>query len=322
MLAYFCVYASTFSFAGIVAGELITNTLHGPELPWYAWAACFWLGSAVLSYFKVELSAKVLTIFLFSELTVIGVYCALVFINGDANGAGVSLEPLSPAHWFDGNFSLGVLLAIGMYGGFEVTVPFREEVRNPVRVIPRASIHSAGGELLATLAAVMVVTSTVAVILAAHNITARYVFNLSADKILPARMASVHKRHGSPHIASIMTSAAALVLNAAAVVFGLDPLVFYTAVLGMTSFIALVIIFVCNMSVGTYMRRNGGQLASPLGNRCLPDSGCSRPGQRPGDGCNKLPHVGWRFRSTSRWTHGLYRRCVRPGRSDGERPSP
>lgn len=304
LLAYFCVYAGTFSFAGIVAGDLITNTLYGPELPWYAWAACFWLGSAVLSYFKVELSAKVLTIFLFSELTVIVIYCVLVFINGGANGAGVSLEPLSPAHWFDGNFSLGVLLAIGMYGGFEVTVLFREEVRNPVRVIPRAtfaviaiamatyalssvvfigslgidrvvglaqedptgamnaSIDSSGGDVLATLAAVMVVTSTFAVILAAHNITARYVFNLSADRILPERMASVHKRHGSPHIASITTSAAALVLNGAAVVFGLDPLVFYTAVLGMTSFIALVIIFVCNISVGTYMRRNGGQLAS------------------------------------------------------------
>lgn len=53
--------------------------------------------------------------------------------------SGISLEPLSPAHWFDGNFSLGLLLAIGMYGGFEVTVLFGEEVRNPVRIIPRAT---------------------------------------------------------------------------------------------------------------------------------------------------------------------------------------
>ncbi|MDQ0867769.1 amino acid transporter [Arthrobacter sp. V1I9] len=304
LLAYFGVYAGTFSFGGIVVSELVTNTLNGPELPWYVWGAAFWLASGVLGYLKVELSAKVLALFLFAEILIIVAYDLLVFVNGGADGSGISLEPLSPAHWFDGNFSLGLLLAIGMYGGFEVTVLFREEVRNPVRVIPRAtfaviaiamtiyalsslmfanslgidkvvglaqadptgamntSIESFGGSLLFELATVMVITSTFAVILAAHNITARYVFNLSADKILPKRMSSVHKRHGSPHVASVATSGAALVLNAVIAVLGVDPLAFYTAVLGMTSMIALLIIFICNVAVFLYMRRNGGQLAS------------------------------------------------------------
>jgi amino acid transporter len=139
-------------------------------------------------------------------------------------------------------------LAIGMYGGFEVTVLFREEVGDPVRIIPRArfaviaiamtiyalpslmfanslcinkvvglaqadptgamntSIETFGGTLLFDLATVMVITSTFAVILAAHNIAARYVFNLSADKVLPTTMSAVHKRHGSPHVASVATS--------------------------------------------------------------------------------------------------------------------
>ncbi|MBT2514717.1 APC family permease [Arthrobacter sp. ISL-30] len=304
LLTYFCVYAGTFSFGGVMLGELVANTFHGPELPWYVWGAVFWIGSAILGYLKVELSAKVLAFFLLAELLIIVAYDALVFFQGGANGAGVSWEPLSPAHWFDGNFSLGLMLAIGMYGGFEVTVLFREEVRNPARTIPRAtcaviavamtiyaissimfmgslgtdqavaittadptgamntSLLNFGGKLLQDLATVMVNTSTFAVILAAHNITARYVFNLGADNILPARVAAVHKRHGSPHVASIATSIAALALNGIAVIIGLDPLAFYAAMLGMTSFMGLAIIFICNIAVAVYMRRAGGALAS------------------------------------------------------------
>lgn len=304
LLTYFCVYAGTFSFGGVMLGELVANTFHGPELPWYVWGTVFWIGSAILGYLKVELSAKVLAFFLLAELLIIVAYDALVFFQGGADGAGVSWEPLSPAHWLDGNFSLGLMLAIGMYGGFEVTVLFREEVRNPVRTIPRAtcaviavamiiyafssvmfmdslgvdkavaltaadptgamstSLQNFGGKLLQDLATVLVNTSTFAVILAAHNITSRYVFNLGADSILPSRMASVHKRHGSPHVASVATSIAALVLNGIAVFSGLDPLAFYAAMLGMTSFMGLAIIFICNISVAVYLRRVGGALAS------------------------------------------------------------
>lgn len=304
LLTYFCVYAGTFSFAGVMMGELVANTFQGPDVPWYVWGALFWLGAAILGYLKVELSAKVLAFFLLAELLIIVGYDALILLKGGADGAGISWEPLSPAHWFDGNFSLGLMLAVGMYGGFEVTVLFREEVRNPARTIPRAtcaviavamiiyagssalflnslgidnavaitaadptaamntSLEIFGGKLLHDLAMVMVITSTFAVILAAHNITARYVFNLGADSIFPARLASVHKRHGSPHVASMAASIAALALNGIVVITGLDPLAFYTAILGMTSFMGLAIIFLCNISVSVYLRRIGGAVGS------------------------------------------------------------
>ncbi|MFC9353347.1 APC family permease [Arthrobacter sp. NPDC057013] len=300
LLGYFCVYAGTPAFGGLVLGELVHNTLQGPDLPWWVWGAVFWAGSAVLGYFNIELSAKFLTIFLFLEIIIIVGYDLFVFANGGANHAGISLASLLPAHWFDGSFGTGLLFALGMYGGFEVTVLFREEVRNPNRVIPRVtfavivaamviygvsslgfinalgidkavelatadptgsmtgSIEVFGGKVLSDLSTILVNTSTFAVILSAHNITARYLFNLSADKIFPRKLSTVHPRHGSPYLASLATSAAGLILNLIAVVIGLGAVDFYTAMLGITSFVILAVIFVASIAVPLYLRRHGG----------------------------------------------------------------
>lgn len=299
LLGYFCVYAGTFPFAGLVFGELVHSTFHGPDLPWYVWGAMFWIACTILGYLKIELSAKVLTVFLFLEIAVIVVYDFMVFINGGFEHAGISMAPMLPTFWLDGAPALGLLFALGMYGGFEVTVLFREEVRNPDRVIPRVtyaviavamvtysvsslvfinslgvdhvaaaatadptgsmtkSLEAFGGKVLSDVATVLVNTSTFAVLLAAHNITARYGFNLSADGILPKRLSGVHARHGSPHISSIATSGAGLLLNVIIVLAGVSAIGFYTAMLGITSFVILGVIFACAIAVPIYLHRHG-----------------------------------------------------------------
>ncbi|MBT2568519.1 APC family permease [Arthrobacter sp. ISL-85] len=301
LLGYFCVYAGTLPFGGIVLGELVHTTMNGPDLPWWVWAAVFWAGSAVLGYFNIELSAKFLTIFLFLEIIIIVGYDFFVFVNGGANHAGISLAPLLPTHWFDGSFGSGLLLALGMYGGFEVTVLFREEVKNPNRVIPRVTfaviavamtiyavsslgfinalgidkavelavadptgsmtgtLVQFGGTVFSDVATILVNTSTFAVILAGHNITARYLFNLSADKIFPRKLSTVHRRHGSPYLASMATSAAGLLMNLIAAIVGLGPLDLYTAALGISSFVILAVIFIASIAVPLYLRKHGAR---------------------------------------------------------------
>ncbi|WP_214854789.1 APC family permease [Arthrobacter sp. ISL-65] len=301
LLGYFSAYAGSVVFGGVVMGELVHGTLNGPDLPWYVWASIFWAGSSVLGYFKVELSAKVLTLFLFLEVVIVVSYDVLVFVNGGASHEGISAAPLSPMHWFDGSFPLGLLFALGMYAGFEVTVLFREEVRDPSRTIPRvtyavialgtvvyglsallfinsigldtvveaatadptgsmtASLQAFGGKVLADAATVLVNTSTFAVILAAHNISARYSFNLSADGILPRKLSRVHARHGSPHVSSMAVSGAGLVVSLVVIFTGIGAIDFYTALLGITSFVILGVIFVTGIAVPVYLRRHGGQ---------------------------------------------------------------
>ncbi|XAS70131.1 APC family permease [Micrococcaceae bacterium Sec5.1] len=301
LLGYFCAYAGTFAFGGLVLGELVHGTLNGPELPWYVWSSVFWAISAILGYFKVELSAKLLTVFLLFEVIIVVSYDFLVFINGGFDQQGISAAPLSPTHWFDGSFPLGLLFGLGMYAGFEVTVLFREEVRDPSRTIPRVtfaviaismivytvssllfinsigvdqvveaatadpsgsmtqSLQAFGGKVLSDCATIMVNTSTVAVILAAHNITARYSFNLSADGILPRKLSMVHSRHGSPHISSLSVSGAGLIVNLVVIFTGIGPVNFYTAMLGITSFVILGVIFVAAVATPVYLNRHGKQ---------------------------------------------------------------
>lgn len=303
LFGYFCGYAGTFAFGGIVLNSLIHNTFGGPDLPWWALAMLYWVAVGILGYLRADLSAKVLTVFLVAAVAVIVGYDIVVFLKGGA--AGLSAAPFDPSRWFDGSFGLALLFGLGMYGGFEVTALYRDEVRDPVRTVPRATyavvifamvlysttawlfinalgidnavaaasadptgsiertMQQFGGRVLLDVSTIVVNTSTFAVILAGHNIVSRYVFNLSADRILPSRLSGVHAKYGSPYTASIAASAVAFLVNVPVVLLGLDPLQFYAAMLGVTSFVLIAAILLTNIAVPIYMRRHGGELFTP-----------------------------------------------------------
>ncbi|WP_459985468.1 APC family permease [Nocardioides sp. AN3] len=300
LASYFAVASGTVVFGGIVLGSLVTDTFHGPSAPWYVWGAVFWLLTAILGYLKIDLSAKLTTILLFCELVVVAIFDLGVVIHG-GGPHGLSMAPLSPSHLFDGSFPIGMLFAMGMFGGFEVAVLFRDEVRNPNRTIPFAtygviaaagilytvtawlfisslgvdhaiaaamadpegSIHASitefGSRFTADAATVLVNTSSFAVLLTAHNVAARYAFNLSADGILPRRLSGVHKRHGSPHIASVAVTVATAVILLPIIVLHIDPYAFYAAVLGIASVTGLSVFFASNVAVMRYMRSVGSR---------------------------------------------------------------
>jgi amino acid transporter len=98
----------------------------------------YWAGTAVLGYFRIDLSAKVMAVVLVLELAVVAVYDFGVVASG-GGPAGLSAAPLNPANLFGGSLSIGLLLAMAMFGGWEVAVLFREELRRPDRSIPRAT---------------------------------------------------------------------------------------------------------------------------------------------------------------------------------------
>ncbi|MEE1757634.1 MULTISPECIES: APC family permease [unclassified Streptomyces] len=296
LVGYLSVNIGSYGFGGVVFQSMVRDTFHGPDVDWWLWGALLWAATTVLGYLKIDLSAKVLTVFLFLELAVIVVYDAAVMFQGGASG--LSAAPFSPSHWFDGSFAVGLLYGLGMYGGFEVAALFRDEVRHPTRTVPRAtfgliavamvlyagtawlyisslgvdkavsiaganpagsilgSIETFGGKVLFDLATVMVTTSTFAVILAAHNISARYVFNLSADGILPRRLSGVHAKHGSPHAASLATSGIGLVVLAVTVLSGADVTAFFTVSLGLASFTGVAAISLANLAIALYLRKH------------------------------------------------------------------
>ncbi len=297
LLAYFCCCVGYLPFGGIVLGSLVSNTLHGPDLPWYVWALVFWLIVAVLGYLRVDFSAKVTAVVLFGELIVVFIYDVAILARGGAEG--LSAAPFSPSNWFDGSFAIGLLLAAGMFGGYEVTVLFRDEVRNPAKTIPRATygliacavviyatttwlfinalgtddavslvtadptgamdstMVTFGSRFLLDAATVLVNTSVLAVLVCAHNVGARYLFNMSADGVFPRALSGVHARHGSPHIASMVMSAAALAVNMVVVVLNIDAMAFYAAVLGVAALTGITVQFVTAIAIPIYLKRTG-----------------------------------------------------------------
>jgi len=310
LASYLAGYAGTFAFGGVVFGSLVHDTFHGPDAPWWVWGLLFWAFAGVLGYFRIDLSAKVLMVFLVAEVAIILIYDLLVAAQGGA--AGLSSAPIAPDHWFDGSFGIGLLFAIGMFGGFEITALFRDEVRDPERTVPRATygvvifamafyaltafllinalgVDSAvataagdpagvvagtmeqfGNRFLADCVTVLVNTSTLAVILAGHNIVSRYAFNLSADGILPRTLSGVHARHGSPHRASVAASLAALAINIPVVIMGIDPILYYAAILGILSIGFIFMLVLTDIAVVRYMKTNGGELFSVFGTVICP----------------------------------------------------
>jgi amino acid transporter len=295
-LAYFTCATGYLPFAGTSISSLVSDTLNGPSLPWYVWALVIWALVGVLGYLRIDVSAKVMAVILILEVGVVVVYDVVVFARGGA--AGLSAAPFSPTHWFDGSVANGLLLACAMFGGYEMTVLFRDEVKRPERTIPRAAygligfavvlyagttwvfinalgvddavgvttsdgttafdatILQFGGRLFLDVATALLVTSSLAVVICAHNVAARYLFNLGADGVAPRAIAVAHPRFGSPYRASMVVSAAVLIANLIVVVAGVDSMAFYGALLGIAALTGISVQFLASIAIPVYLARH------------------------------------------------------------------
>lgn len=103
-----------------------------------------------------------------------------------------------------------------------------------------------GGDIIQ----VLFVTSLFACILSFHNIVSRYLFALSAKRVLPHGLSQPHKRFGSPSRASVTTAIAVLVLIVVAVLLKLDAIAqYYTWLAGISSVGIVLLLAITSVSV-------------------------------------------------------------------------
>ena len=108
--------------------------------------------NSVLAYFDVNIAAKVLGVFLMTEIFMLSLGAlAVLFHGGGPNGFAVS-ETLNPVGAFQpaagivgASAGLGLFFAFWSWVGFESTAMYGEESRNPKKIIPRATILSVVG---------------------------------------------------------------------------------------------------------------------------------------------------------------------------------
>ena len=120
----------------ITVGGLVESA-GGPVIPWWIYALIFAVLSTLLASMSIDFSAKFLFIVMCFEAAIMLVFDALCFINGSpagSGGAGFSFIDFST-----GTLGVAMLFAMGNFYGFEATVVYREEVKEPKKTIPRAT---------------------------------------------------------------------------------------------------------------------------------------------------------------------------------------
>jgi amino acid transporter len=295
LASYLFILIGGYAFGGISWQALVRDVFGGPDLPWYLYTAMAMLVVGILGYFRIQLSARILTVCMGFEIVLMVLYDTVVFARGGA--AGVNLDSFQPASIVSGSIGLAVLFGIVCFSGFEATAVFREEARDPERTIPRATYVAIGvmaglyaitswamvvgigvadvvaqsgadptGTALATAAqylgkvgvdviTILLCTSILAANIATHNVSGRYIYSLSVDRIFPKFLSAVHKTEVSPHRASITTTVISLVALLACIVFKGQGTTLYAVLVGIGGYALIMLLLLTSTSVIAYFRR-------------------------------------------------------------------
>lgn len=149
LVGIFAFFASTFVSAHI-----------GPDISWLWFAALMLAVNAVLTYFDINITAKILGVFLITEILMLSLMTGSVLVNGGGPG-GWSWGSLNPINAFKnldmsvadpanpgatlavaGSAGIGLFFAFWSWVGFESTAMYGEESREPKKIIPRATMLS------------------------------------------------------------------------------------------------------------------------------------------------------------------------------------
>jgi amino acid transporter len=233
---------------------------YGWHVQWY-WMGFFMIALiAVLAYFDVHLSARILGVALLCEIVTLVIFDGFMFGNAGSNVSASAINPLNAFKGLPSGHDGGTALAAGAAGigiffafwswvGFEMAPNYGEESKSPKKNVPRAlyisviglgifytitswaaisgyhGIASAanvaqnnsanfffipaqhyGGAFLKGALSWFIITGSFACGMAFHNTTARYMYSLGREGVLPRALGRTHKKFASPHLASTTQS--------------------------------------------------------------------------------------------------------------------
>ena len=269
----------------------------GPEINWWIFMlgglVLIW-GVTILG---IRLSVRFdLTLLLFEAVVLVALAITILFrVHGGALRLTV-FNPSHSSTGFSG-VALGAVFGVLAFTGFEAAAYLGEEARQPRRTIPRAILvtlvlvgltyvfffyvvtvgyglgnmdklasdpapwdtlglqyWNSGATILVDIASVV---ALLAGGVAATNGSARMLFALGRDGLLPRALGRTSKRFRTPHVALTLMFIASVVLGLA---FGLkySPLPAFTLLSLVVTLNALAVYALLQIAVVVYFRRNGG----------------------------------------------------------------
>ncbi|MFF2244303.1 APC family permease [Arthrobacter sp. NPDC058130] len=186
IICYYSANISAYALGGVASQSLVRDVLAGPDLPWWLYGGVMYIIVSILGYLNIDFSARILTVFLALELALMLAYDISVIAKGGAHGLG--LDSFQPQNFFSGSISIAFLFGIGLYGGFEATVIFRDEVKRPEKTVPRATYA-----VVAILAILYSLTAWVFI----NSYGAHAIIDVLNQNVVGASSASVQQFTGS-----------------------------------------------------------------------------------------------------------------------------
>jgi amino acid transporter len=138
----YCVFEA--SLAGGFAYFLnLKLAQHGVHVRWFWLALGMVALIALLTYFDVRLSARVLGLALIAEVIILLIFDAGVFFQGGHHVTASAINPVNAFKGFPGGGKLaaggagvGIFFAFWSWVGFEMAPNYAEESRDPKRIVP------------------------------------------------------------------------------------------------------------------------------------------------------------------------------------------
>lgn len=140
VVCYTTVQIAVFSYLGATLSSSI-ELIGGPAIPWWLLTLLNVAIVGLLGYRRIELSSRVLVVVLLAEIGIVVVLGVVILLTGGAQG--VTFGTFVLQNILAGAPALGLMFAIASFIGFESTVVYRDETRDPERTIPRATYASA-----------------------------------------------------------------------------------------------------------------------------------------------------------------------------------
>jgi amino acid transporter len=286
---------SIMAISGGFMTMFLQNYFHGfPSWTWPIFTLAFVGGGAYLMIRGVHVSVRWAGAFFAFEFVILVLVSVISLIQ---NAGHLNLQPFNPHYLLSGikGLGLGFPLAVYMFIGWEAAGPMAEETDQPRRNIPRAlfasvalmlgsfvlfayaTVEAFGGNvdkltaapipfiavaqkelaLLAFLAYIAGVTSTVGCLIAAVNSQARLLFNSGREGLLPKWLGKVSKGHGTPVNALVIFMIIGLVGC-----FGwawaqhITPLVLFAEPSTLGTILVIIVYAVANLSLPIFYLRH------------------------------------------------------------------
>jgi amino acid transporter len=135
LLAYNSFQIASYGGFGAIAAPLFADWF-GVDLPWWGIALVAWALVAVLGVRDVAVNGKVLATLLVSEIVLVVIFSFANILTPDF---AASSAPLNPGSLVGAGSGALLILAVTGFVGFEQSVVFSEESRDPRRTVPRAT---------------------------------------------------------------------------------------------------------------------------------------------------------------------------------------